>query len=194
MSFMGWEPLPSGVSTLAEILARHGFHTAASVDTPYYLRDGMNYDRGFQSFFMNAGQDTLWSLIPEPGYHHESLDVRAAWRNEADRNAPKTFMAAMRWLERHYKEDFFLYVDTWDPHEPWDAPPYYTELYLWSLLYSPVPGVSQLYNLHDDPNQLDNVIETRTEVALELHRTLVRFMRETGVPERLLRPRLELRM
>ncbi len=402
MSFMGWEPLPSGVSTLAEILAKHGFHTAASVDTPYYLRDGMNYDRGFQSFFMNTGQDTLWSLIPEPGYHHESLDVRAAWRNEADRNAPKTFMAAMRWLERHYKEDFFLYVDTWDPHEPWDAPPYYTELYLpeydgalvlplygnwhdvpgyteeqlrkghatycgevtmvdtwvgfllrsvdnmgladrtvvifttdhgfyfgehgglfgkmssdkypdgtlrsydepgsqwsysplyeeivhlpllirapgispgayrgmssaidvmptvldllgidvpdfvqglslapslqdssrqgrdyvvsslpfanpgdpvhsvdnllrtlqeppvttvtsgtWSLLYSPVPGVSQLYDLHGDPHQLDNVIETRTEVALELHRTLVRFMRETGVPERLLRPRLELRM
>lgn len=35
----------------------------------------------------------------------------------------------MQWLERHYKEQFFLYVDTWDPHEPWDAPPYYTELY-----------------------------------------------------------------
>ena len=38
-------------------------------------------------------------------------------------------MTAMRWLERHYKEDFFLYVDTWDPHEPWDAPEYYTERY-----------------------------------------------------------------
>ena len=129
MSFMGWEPLPSGVTTLSEILASHGFHTAASVDTPYYLRDGMNYDRGFQSFFMNRGQDTLWSLIPEPGYHHESLDAREAWRYESDRNAPRTFMTAMRWLEKHYKEDFFLYIDTWDPHEPWDAPAYYTELY-----------------------------------------------------------------
>ena len=129
MSFMGWEPLPAGVTTLAEILAGHGMHTAASVDTPYYLRGGMNYDRGFQSFFMNMGQDTLWSLIPEPGYHNEALDVRAAWRSEADRNAPKTFMTAMRWLEQHYKDDFFLYVDTWDPHEPWDAPHYYTELY-----------------------------------------------------------------
>ena len=130
MSFMGWQPLPAGVTTLAEILAREGIHTAASVDTPYYLRDGMNYDRGFQSFFFNSGQDTLWSLIPEPGYHHEALDVRNAWRSEADRNAPKTFMTAIRWLERHYKEDFFLLVDTWDPHEPWDAPPYYTELYM----------------------------------------------------------------
>ena len=402
MSFMGWQPLPTGVTTLAEILAGHGMHTAASVDTPYYLRDGMNYDRGFQSFFMNVGQDTLWSLIPEPGYHHEALDVRAAWRSESDRNAPKTFRSAIQWLERHYKEDFFLYVDTWDPHEPWDAPSYYTELYLpeydgelvlplygnwhdvpgyeeaqmrkghatycgeitmvdtwlgfllksvenmgladktvvifttdhgfyfgehgglfgkmssdkypdgtlrpydepgsqwsysplfeeivhlplvirspgitpgaygglssavdvmptvldllgldipafvqgrslapalrdnsflgreyvvsslpfanpgdpvlsvdnflrdlkdppvttvtsgeWSLLYSPAPGVSQLYNLNTDPQQLDNVIARHTDVAGDIHRLLVEFMRENEVPERLLQPRLELRL
>ena len=129
MSFMGWEPLPAGVTTLAEMLAEHGLHTAASVDTPYYLRNGMNYDRGFQSFFMNPGQDTMWSLVPQPGYHNEALDVRAAWQNEGDRNAPRTFKTAIEWLEQHYKEDFFLYLDTWDPHEPWDAPAYYTELY-----------------------------------------------------------------
>ncbi|MFC1982888.1 hypothetical protein ACFLV5_03810 [Chloroflexota bacterium] len=35
----------------------------------------------------------------------------------------------MQWLEHHYKENFFLYIDMWDPHEPWDAPNYYTELY-----------------------------------------------------------------
>ena len=149
MSFMGWQALPEGVTTLAEMLAERGLHTAASVDTPYYLRDGMNYDRGFQSFFMNRGQDTMWSLIPQPGYHNESLDVRAAWHNESDRNAPRTFMTAIQWLEHHYKEDFFLYVDTWDPHEPWDAPSYYTELY-WpgydGELVLPVYG-----NWHDVP-------------------------------------------
>ena len=129
MSFMGWDPLPAGVTTLAEMLAEYGLNTAASVDTPYYLRNGMNYDRGFQSFFMNPGQDTMWSLIPQPGYHNEALDVRAAWQNEGDRNAPRTFRTAIEWLEHHYKEDFFLYLDTWDPHEPWDVPAYYTELY-----------------------------------------------------------------
>ena len=36
----------------------------------------------------------------------------------------------MRWLERHYEEDFFLHIDVWDPHEPWDAPEYYTKLYM----------------------------------------------------------------
>ena len=53
----------------------------------------------------------------------------ASWREESNRFAPRTFTAATDWLERHYKEDFFLYVDTWDPDEPWDAPAYYTELY-----------------------------------------------------------------
>jgi arylsulfatase A-like enzyme len=36
---------------------------------------------------------------------------------------------AESWLERHHDEQFFLYVDTWDPHEPWDAPEYYTARY-----------------------------------------------------------------
>ena len=40
------------------------------------------------------------------------------------------YLGSMQWLQRHYKENFFLYIDTWDPHEPWDAPNYYTELYM----------------------------------------------------------------
>ena len=128
MSFMGWSPLPSSVTTLAEILSAKGLHTAAVVDTPFYLRDGMNYDRGFRSFFMVTGQEGSGAKKLKDG-RHESLDTRAAWRFESDYNSPQTFIKAMQWLERHYKEDFFLYVDTWDPHEPWDAPIYYTEIY-----------------------------------------------------------------
>jgi arylsulfatase A-like enzyme len=62
--------------------------------------------------------------------HHEANDVVSLWRKESDRNVARTMTLAGDWLELHYKEQFFLYVDTWDPHEPWDAPPYYTELYL----------------------------------------------------------------
>ena len=128
MSFMGWEPLPKREVTLAQILASKGVHTAAIVDTPFYLRDGMNYDRGFQTFVMTTGQEGSGAKVLQRG-HHESQDVRAAWRYESDYNAPQTFIKTMQWLERHYREDFFLYIDTWDPHEPWDAPSYYTELY-----------------------------------------------------------------
>ena len=128
MSFMGWSPLTPEVTTIAEILSEKGIHTAAVVDTPFYLRDGMNYDRGFKSFFMNIGQEGSGAKKLKDG-RHESQDIRAARRYESDYNAPQTFIKAMQWLERHYKENFFLYIDTWDPHEPWDAPAYYTELY-----------------------------------------------------------------
>ena len=128
MSFMGWEPLSCDVETLAELLARSGFHTAASVDTPFFLRGGMNYDRGFQTFFAYPGQSLADVEVMPRG--REARDARAAWRFESDRNVAQTVTKAMRWLEPHSKEDFFLYIDTWDPHEPWDAPTYYTELYL----------------------------------------------------------------
>ena len=64
----------------------------------------------------------------------------------------------------------------------------------WSLLYSPEEGLSELYNLNSDPNQLKNVIGTHVDEAREIHQLLVRFMRETKVPDRLLKPRLELRL
>ena len=119
--FMRWEPLPRGEVTIAQILRRAGFHTAAAVDTPFYLRGRMGYDRGFRSFIEVPGQEYWGNGIGD--------DVRQSWRFESDRLAPQTFTRAMHWLERRYKEDFFLYIDVWDPHEPWDAPNYYTELY-----------------------------------------------------------------
>ena len=128
MSFMGWEPLPDEATTLAQLLSGNGFHTAAMVDTPFYVRGGMNYDRGFQTFSMYPGQEGSVTRVIK-GLHHESRDARAAWNFDSDRNVAQTVTRAMQWLQLHYKEDFFLYVDTWDPHEPWDAPNYYTELY-----------------------------------------------------------------
>jgi arylsulfatase A-like enzyme len=116
---MGWEPMPRDQKTLPQLLMKD-FHTAAVVDTPFYTRGGMNYDVGFRSFIDVPGQ---------LGFKGYSGDARPAWRRESDRFAPQTFTRAMEWLERHYKEDFFLYIDAWDPHEPWDAPDHYTELY-----------------------------------------------------------------
>ena len=129
MSFMGWEPFADGVGTLAQLLADQGIHTAAVVDTPFYWRHGFNYDRGFQTFFTVQGQEGSATRVQRIG-HHESQDTVAWWRKESDRNVAQTMVRAGDWLERHYKEQFFLYVDTWDPHEPWDAPSYYTELYM----------------------------------------------------------------
>lgn len=121
-TFMGWEPLPRHLPTLPEILSGAGYLTMGVVDTPFFVRNGFGYDRGFDDFLWVRGQG-------DDTRPHERSDARATWRGESDRMVARTMSEAERWLERHYRERFFLYVDTWDPHEPWDAPEYYTASY-----------------------------------------------------------------
>ena len=52
------------------------------------------------------------------------------WRSELDHFGPRTLFTAEQWLEKNYRAGpFFLWIDTWDPHEPWDAPQYYVDRY-----------------------------------------------------------------
>jgi arylsulfatase A-like enzyme len=119
---MGWEPLPRHLTTLPGVLSKAGYHTMGVVDTPFFIRNGFGYDRGFDDFVWVRGQG-------DDTRPHERADARSTWRSEEDRMVARTMTQAERWLERHYDEQFFLYVDTWDPHEPWDAPEYYTARY-----------------------------------------------------------------
>jgi arylsulfatase A-like enzyme len=121
-TYMGWEPLPRHMPTLPGILSRAGYHTMGVVDTPFFVREGFGYDRGFDDFVWVRGQG-------DDTRPHERSDARSTWTSEEDRMVARTVTQAERWLERHHDERFFLYVDTWDPHEPWDAPDYYTSRY-----------------------------------------------------------------
>jgi len=51
-------------------------------------------------------------------------------RSEEDYFPARVFTAAANWLERNQDaEKFFLVVDSFDPHEPWDPPESYRKLY-----------------------------------------------------------------
>jgi arylsulfatase A-like enzyme len=66
MSYMQWEPLFNDEILLPEILASKGIHTAAVVDTPFYIRNGMNYDVGFRHFTEIPGQvNQQWIVDPD---------------------------------------------------------------------------------------------------------------------------------
>jgi arylsulfatase A-like enzyme len=56
---------------------------------------------------------------------------RGVRRREEDWFAPRVFRAASQWLERNASapEGFFLFIDSFDPHEPWDPPRKYVERY-----------------------------------------------------------------
>jgi arylsulfatase A-like enzyme len=83
--------------------------------------------------------------------YRQYLRNRARWESEEDHFAPRTLRSGMAWLQQYHEArraaqlaapegggapdgapdgaPFFLWLDTFDPHEPWDAPPYYVDWY-----------------------------------------------------------------
>lgn len=147
VAFMSWEPYPKDVVTLPQILTGKRINTAAIVDTPFYLRNDMNYDRGFTTFEEIPGQ--LWRARGSDPRHRQQMSGKATDRMDVECFAPQTFYRAMQWLELNYKSNFFLYIDTWDPHEPWNAPNYYTELYMPDFDGEPVPALYGYWPQHE---------------------------------------------
>ncbi len=118
-AYLPWSPLPQTEVTLADLVSAAGYNTAAIADTPFLARRGYGQERGFKEFIYVRGQ-----------LHGTEREYRQQQRHVSEIDgycAPKTFKEAADWLERHHEKPFFLYVDTWDPHEPWDPPAYYVK-------------------------------------------------------------------
>ncbi len=99
--------IPTGVVTLAELLRRDGYETAAVVSNPV-LCDPQRFDAGF---------DTYDDALPES----------EKYRNEPTRRAQKTTDAVLaRWRSRGAKP-MFLWVHYMDPHGPYEAPDAFVE-------------------------------------------------------------------
>ncbi|HIE53375.1 MAG TPA: hypothetical protein EYP85_16605 [Armatimonadetes bacterium] len=146
----GWRPLPQGEVTLAEHLSEQGYVTALVADTYHLMKPSMNFHRGFQSFHWVRGQEfDQWQTQPLPaGYLEQYLkpEVKLEPRRlrvlsqylknhlylagEEDYPVARTFRWAIQWLERNRThERFYLYLDTFDPHEPWLVPQRFLDLY-----------------------------------------------------------------
>lgn len=123
-TYRGWEPMGADEQPLAARLTAAGFRTAGVVDTPFYAANGFGYDRGFTYF---ADLDTQ-RLGGAEAPHRPQL-IRRGRRTELDHSAPRTFHLAEEYLEQLHDDRFFLLVDTWDPHEPWDPPAWYVKPY-----------------------------------------------------------------
>ena len=142
----GWLPIPWEQPTLAEILKAEGYETVLVTDTYHEFRPYMNFQRGFKVYQWIRGQEKDHykppSSISEKEMrehyliHGEGLKARQYLANvqgrktEEDWFAPKVFLRAIELLEgANRRQPFFLVVDNYDPHEPWDPPEKYTRLY-----------------------------------------------------------------
>lgn len=133
----GWEPLSSADVTLPEIMDQYGYTTMMIFDTPPLANDEFNFTRGFSGWEWVRGQhrdrwitDPVSVEIPAKPYKISNVKgLRPYLLNktrrvyERDWMCAKTLSTASDWLERNVSRDkFLLWIDMWDPHEPFDAP------------------------------------------------------------------------
>ena len=141
--FKTWAPLAKDATTFVGLLGDKGYTTQMIQDAPHTLNKGFHFDRDFDGWERVRGQESdgvASTPLPEPGDPKKTRG-NGAWGQhlanlaitrqcEQDCYCAKTMTAATHWLERNYKLDkFFLYIDTFDPHEPWDAPQWYEDMY-----------------------------------------------------------------
>jgi arylsulfatase A-like enzyme len=115
-------------------------------DTYHQFWRPMDFSRGFKVYHWIRGQETDPYKPPLPtvdeetqerylvhGEANKARQYLANVRNreaEEDWFAPKVFLRATQLLEGASRRGpFFLVVDCYDPHEPWDPPQRYTSLY-----------------------------------------------------------------
>jgi arylsulfatase A-like enzyme len=144
LAYKQWSPLDSEEAVLSEILNKAGYHTACFVDVPNAFSPGYNYQRGFQAWEVIRGQEIdKWKTTSKPihlpcdpkklrfgGKWTSQYLQNVSWRQvEEDYFPARTMRTAARWIEENIGNPFFLYVDTFDPHEPWDPPQHYLARY-----------------------------------------------------------------
>jgi len=146
----GWHKIPPEQDTIAELLLKNGYMTGLFADTYHMFKPTMNYTRGFVNYDFIRGQesdnwkggsfkhieDKMKEHVREPVNHkrHSTLvqyllNMRDR-RNEEDYLCAQVFRKASQWLEDSVdNQPFFLWVDSFDPHEPWDPPKLYADKY-----------------------------------------------------------------
>ena len=146
LPFNRWKALEPEETTFLQKLTRKKIPSMLITDTQNNVTKGINLFRDYTAWTCNRGQegDTCWMdenvplEYPVPKHliryradmWHQVLVNRAHRRVETDWFAPGTYRLAMDWLERNYKrKSFFLWIDTFDPHEPWDPPQHYIDMY-----------------------------------------------------------------
>ena len=145
----GWQPIPEEQVTVGEIFRHHGYVTGLFVSTHHMFKPSMNFHRGYTCWEFIRGQEADHYKTPIEGdvtrldnlpcdemygMVGHSLPYCLAnvkdWRKEEDWFAPRTFNAATRWIEENAGDPFFLVIDEFDPHEPWNPPKEYLEQYM----------------------------------------------------------------
>lgn len=147
----GWEPVGSDGEMWTATLREAGWTTGYVTDNPHLLLPvHKRFRRAFDRVELVDGQVPLRRKMPRrvPRAEVERhlprslrntpaenrmrayLSVNPPGRDERDHNAAKVFREGMGWIEwASRRQPFALVIDSFDAHEPWDAPRRLVDLY-----------------------------------------------------------------
>lgn len=175
----GWQPFEPSDLLLAEVLWDKGYTSCLVSDTYHMHKPVYNCGRGFDTVVWVRGQeydpwivddipvdisknhrlrgdgsDVLW----KPRFE-QYLKNASRFKSEEDYCVARVFKEAIRWLEyitKKQKDNLFLWIDAFDPHEPWDPPELYRSMYdpeyKGQELIDPVPGLVEGYMTQEELN------------------------------------------
>ena len=175
--FHTWQPFRKEDCLLAEVLWDKGYASALVTDVYHMHKPVFNCGRGFDNVVFVRGQEydpyvvddsVSVDLAPWHRLRHgqdkatsddlwkprfeQYLRNRTSFGPGDDSFVSRVIKEAAHWLERMVKvkgrkDDLFLWVDCFDPHEPWDPPEPFWSMYAGSdddqvqPLIDPVPGL-----------------------------------------------------
>ncbi len=141
-NLLGWHAIPEYQTTLAEHLYRRGYATGLVSDVWHLFKASMNFVRGFVSWDFIRGQEgdahtlsreAFEDPSPHAGrrigpapYLYQTRDRQA----DEDYFVAQVFDRAADWVEGMQRAGpYFLWVDSFTPHEFWDPPARFADLY-----------------------------------------------------------------
>ncbi len=184
----GWQTLEPSLITLPGIFKNAGYNTQLLADTTHLLRS--NFFKPFDHFDFLRGHegdaplartnepiprivDDLEKTRVERGNTSGGPTIgeihahqNAWWRYESDRLNSRLAEKTCQWLEDNWRGDpFFLWVDFFDVHEPWDPPEY-----LWRMYQPDYDGTPMIHpNYHSaDAYQKEELANLRAHYAGEV--------------------------
>lgn len=166
---VGWGPLDREAPTLAQVVSDAGAETFLEIDCPHMVKQGNYYERGFNSWRWTRGHEndplapkSLVETMPVPGdpkkYRQPVWPVQQHQANQLVRGRERDEDYMMAEVARNTVENlkhvqdnqFFMWVDMFDPHEPLDPPQHYFDRYypgFKGVLYTvPVYGRCDCYS------------------------------------------------
>ncbi|MCG3179231.1 MAG: hypothetical protein BIFFINMI_01564 [Phycisphaerae bacterium] len=135
-----WGPLEPFDDSMPELLHQAGVYTHLATDHYHYWEDGgATYHSRYGSFEIGRGQENdFWKgEVREPEkpdligqFRRAHMVNRKYMRAEGDWPQSVTFRSGLEFMRTNAAEDnWFLHIETFDPHEPFHAHPDYLALY-----------------------------------------------------------------